>query len=212
MFEVPVLANCVSTELLRPWVAPSSATIVAGPITIPIIVRAVLSFLSVIAAPLTDAGLTTYSAIKPALPMLVPGTTAVVVGIGGLGLLAVQFLRSLCSARVIAVDSNQARLEFAKAHGADVTILSDASAAEHIRDFTSGRGATFVLEGVGVDATLEMGIAVVEDQIVDQWDLTRHNTSVVCTVDRSECDPIRDPEYQDRAQQKRDFRSDKRYA
>jgi propanol-preferring alcohol dehydrogenase len=114
----------------------------------------------VIAAPLTDAGLTTYSAIKPALPMLVPGTTAVVVGIGGLGLLAVQFLRSLCSARVIAVDSNRARLEFAKAHGADVTVLSDASAAEHIRDLTSGRGATFVLEGVGVDATLEMGIAV----------------------------------------------------
>ena len=43
----------------------------------------------VLAAPLTDAGLTTYTAMKPALPSLVPGTTAVVIGVGGLGLLAV---------------------------------------------------------------------------------------------------------------------------
>jgi hypothetical protein len=57
-----------------------------------------------------------------------------------------------------------------------------------------------------------MGIAVVEHQIVDQWDLARHNTSVVCTLDRSECGPTIDPEYQDRVQQNRDFRSDKRCA
>ena len=38
----------------------------------------------ILAAPLTDAGLTTYAAIKPALPSLVPGSTAVVIGVGGL--------------------------------------------------------------------------------------------------------------------------------
>jgi hypothetical protein len=43
-----------------------------------------------------------------------------------------------------------------------------------------------------------VGIAVIEHQIVDQWDLTRHNTSVVCTVDRSECDRTTVPEYQHR--------------
>src|SRR5260370_23124330 len=52
----------------------------------------------IIAAPLTDAGLTTYTAIKPALASLVPGSTAAVIGVGGLGLLAVQMLRSLCGA------------------------------------------------------------------------------------------------------------------
>ena len=71
----------------------------------------------VLAAPLTDAGLTTYTAIKPALPSLVPGSTAVVIGVGGLGLLGVQFLRTLCSARVIAVDNDRSHLELANQLG-----------------------------------------------------------------------------------------------
>jgi propanol-preferring alcohol dehydrogenase len=54
------------------------------------------------AAPLTDAGLTTYTAIKSALPVIYPGSTAVVIGIGGLGLYAVQFLRQLTGARIVA--------------------------------------------------------------------------------------------------------------
>src|SRR5262245_26317906 len=43
------------------------------------------------AAPLTDAGVTTYSAIKPYLADIWPSSTAVVIGVGGLGLYAVQF-------------------------------------------------------------------------------------------------------------------------
>src|SRR3984957_18140804 len=68
----------------------------------------------VVAAPLTDAGITTYSAIKPALSSIWPGSTVVVIGIGGLGLYAVQFLRLLTSARVVAVDSTEARLRLAR--------------------------------------------------------------------------------------------------
>ena len=68
----------------------------------------------VLAAPLTDAGITTYSAIKPALPAIWPGSTAVVIGVGGLGLYAVQFLRQLTSARVVAVDRSVARLKLAR--------------------------------------------------------------------------------------------------
>jgi alcohol dehydrogenase, propanol-preferring len=107
----------------------------------------------IVAAPLTDAGLTTYTAIKPALLSLVPGTTAVVIGVGGLGLLAVQFLRTLCSARVIAVDSDEKHLKLAKEHGADNTLPSDASTAGLIRDITSGAGANFILDCVGAEAT-----------------------------------------------------------
>jgi len=113
----------------------------------------------VLAAPLTDAGLTTYTAIKPALPSLMPGTTAVVIGVGGLGLLAVQFLRTLCSAQVIAVDFDAIHLELAKEHGADHTVHSDANFAEQIRGITSGAGANFILDCVGAEGTLKTGVA-----------------------------------------------------
>ena len=113
----------------------------------------------VLAAPLTDAGLTTYTAIKPALPLLGPGTAAVVIGVGGLGFLAVQLLRRLCSARVIAVDTDEKRLKLAREHGADEAILSDASTAARVRDMTSAAGAAFVLDCVGAEATLKTGVA-----------------------------------------------------
>jgi propanol-preferring alcohol dehydrogenase len=113
----------------------------------------------VLAAPLTDAGLTTYTAIKPALPALVPGSTAVVIGVGGLGLLAVQFLRALCSARVIAVDNDKKHLELAKELGADSVLSSDSTTAGRIRDITSGAGANFVLDCVGAESTLQTGVA-----------------------------------------------------
>ena len=45
------------------------------------------------AAPLTDAGLTPYHAIKRSLPLLSPGSFAVVIGAGGLGHMAVQILQ-----------------------------------------------------------------------------------------------------------------------
>ena len=57
-----------------------------------------------------------------------------VIGVGGLGRLAVQFLRNLCAARVIAVDNSEAHLKLAKEHGADNTLPSDATTAEQVRD------------------------------------------------------------------------------
>ena len=106
------------------------------------------------AAPLTDAGITTYTAIKTALPGIWPGSTAVVIGIGGLGLYAVQFLRQLTSARIVAVDSSEARLKFAREYGADDVVSSGPDAADHIRELSGGIGAAFVLDCVGVNATL----------------------------------------------------------
>ncbi len=111
------------------------------------------------AAPLTDAGLTTYSAIKAALPGIWPGSTAVVIGVGGLGLYAVQFLRQLTGARVIAVDSHEARLKLAKECGADDVVSSGPDAAQEIRELSGGIGAAFVLDCVGVNATLATGVA-----------------------------------------------------
>ena len=103
------------------------------------------------AAPLTDAGITTYSAIKPAVPGIWPGSTAVVIGVGGLGLYAVQFLRQLTSARIVAVDSSEARLKLAREYGADDVVSSGPEAAARIRDLTDGIGASFVLDCVGIE-------------------------------------------------------------
>src|SRR3954463_15909111 len=58
----------------------------------------------VAAAPLADAGLTPYHAIRRALGMLRPGTSAIVIGFGGLGHVAVQLLKALGPAREVAVD------------------------------------------------------------------------------------------------------------
>jgi propanol-preferring alcohol dehydrogenase len=112
------------------------------------------------AAPLTDAGLTTYSAIKSALPEIYPGSTTVVIGIGGLGLYAVQFLRQLTGARVVAVDSGEARLKLASEYGADDVVTSGPDAAQEIRELSGGLGAAFVLDCVGVNETLALGVAV----------------------------------------------------
>jgi propanol-preferring alcohol dehydrogenase len=113
----------------------------------------------VVAAPLTDAGITTYSAIKSAIPGIWPGSTAVVIGVGGLGLYAVQFLRQLTGARVVAVDSTEARLKLAREHGADDVVSSGPDAADQIREISRGIGARFVLDCVGVNATLATGVA-----------------------------------------------------
>jgi len=111
----------------------------------------------VIAAPLSDAGLTPYHAIRASQANLGPGSTAVVIGVGGLGHMAVQLLRATTSARVIAVDRDEAVLERARARGADAVVHSDAGAADAIRKLTDGAGAELVLDMVGSDQTLALG-------------------------------------------------------
>jgi alcohol dehydrogenase, propanol-preferring len=109
------------------------------------------------AAPLTDAALTPYHAIKRSLPLLVPGSTAVVVGAGGLGHMAVQILRALCPARIVAVDREPRALALARDLGADETLVMDSQAADRVRGSTAGIGADLVLDFVGVDETLQFG-------------------------------------------------------
>lgn len=107
-------------------------------------------------APLADAALTPYHAIKRALPSLVPGSTAVVIGVGGLGQMAVQLLRAVSPARIIAVDTSEEKLARAKELGADAGVRPDGQAVEHLRQLTRGQGAELVLDVVGTDATLQL--------------------------------------------------------
>jgi propanol-preferring alcohol dehydrogenase len=108
------------------------------------------------AAPLSDAGLTSYHAVKRCLADLTPGTTAVVIGVGGLGHLAVAYLRQLSGARIIAVDRDAKALELARSLGADLCLPSDDTTATQVLDATDDMGAAAVLDFVGIDATLAM--------------------------------------------------------
>jgi alcohol dehydrogenase, propanol-preferring len=112
------------------------------------------------AAPLTDAGLTPYHAIRRSLPKLTPDATAVVIGVGGLGHMGVQILRAISGCRVVAVDTKETALKLAEAHGADYMFEPGEKTVEEIRALTGGRGADVVIDCVGAESTLALGAAI----------------------------------------------------
>jgi propanol-preferring alcohol dehydrogenase len=110
----------------------------------------------VTAAPLTDAGLTPYHAIRRSWPKLTPNASCVLIGVGGLGHVAVQIARATTAAQVIAVDVKPGALELACKVGAHHAVLSDDNAATTLRELTGGRGADVVIDFVGATTTLEL--------------------------------------------------------
>jgi propanol-preferring alcohol dehydrogenase len=113
------------------------------------------------AAPLGDAALTPYHAIARSRHKLHPGSTAVVIGIGGLGHMALQVLRATTAARVVAIDTDPKKLELARELGADEAIHAADDAAARVKAATGGLGAELVLDLVGADATLASGAQMV---------------------------------------------------
>jgi NAD+-dependent secondary alcohol dehydrogenase Adh1 len=111
-------------------------------------------------AALADAGLTAYHAVKKAVPILYPGTSAVVLGAGGLGHIGIQSLKALTAAQVIVVDRSAAALELARACGADHTVLADGSQAAKVKELTDGHGCEAVIDFVGEGGALEDGVAM----------------------------------------------------
>ena len=113
------------------------------------------------AAPLTDAALTSYHAVKRSVHVLGAGSTAVVIGAGGLGQMAIQILRALSAATtIVAVDTSEEKLETAKRIGADEALISGDAVVKRVKDITRGQGAELVLDMVGANATLRMAAAV----------------------------------------------------
>jgi alcohol dehydrogenase, propanol-preferring len=113
------------------------------------------------AAPLSDAALTPYHAVKRSLDLLVPGSTAVVIGVGGLGHMAVQILRALSPARVVAVDTSAEKLRLARDVGAEEAVMAGEGAAEAINEATAGRGIELVIDMVGSDDTIALSAQIV---------------------------------------------------
>ena len=103
-------------------------------------------------APHADAGLTAYHAVRKLAPLLGPGTTAAVTGVGGVGHIALQLVRELTSAAVIAIDTDERRRKLASELGG-YHVVDGVHWVDAVRDVTGGRGADVVFDFVGTDAT-----------------------------------------------------------
>jgi len=100
-----------------------------------------------------DAVATSYHAITKRAQVR-PGTTLALIGVGGVGLHALQMAK-LAGGWVIAVDVNEARLELARTLGADAVV--DARSGpfhEAVRELTDSQGVDVVLEVVANQQTL----------------------------------------------------------
>lgn len=113
------------------------------------------------AAVLADAGLAPYHSVNLVKHRLVPGSCAAVIGVGGLGQFAVQMLRQLTAAQVIALDVSDAALK-AVAGDVDLGLRADsASVNADILAFTQQRGVDVVIDLVGGDQTLRLASSIV---------------------------------------------------
>lgn len=114
------------------------------------------------AAPLIDAGLTPYRAVKRTLPFLYPGSTAVIFGVGNLGNFAVQIMKTIGPGiRVIAVEVTDDRLQLASELGANHLVDGRGEAADEIKKLTGGEGAQAIIDTVGSGGTLKTAAAAV---------------------------------------------------
>ena len=110
-------------------------------------------------AALADAGITAYHAVRKALPLLYPGTSAVVIGAGGLGHIGIQCVAALTAADLIVVDRNPDALKLAEQLGAAHTVVADGSHLAAIKDLTKG-GAHVVFDFVAEQGAENEGWAM----------------------------------------------------
>jgi 2-desacetyl-2-hydroxyethyl bacteriochlorophyllide A dehydrogenase len=87
-----------------------------------------------------------------------PGDAAAVLGLGPVGLCAVQAARAVGAARVIAVDSVPERLAMAESFGAQPVHLSEEDPRAAAREATEGRGVDVCIDAVGDPRALELAL------------------------------------------------------
>ena len=82
------------------------------------------------------------------------GESVVVVGLGGVGLSALQAARAVGAGPIIGVDVSEAKADLAAQHGATDFLVSDQTTAKAVRKLTGGRGADHTFDCVGLPATI----------------------------------------------------------
>ncbi|RVX75806.1 hypothetical protein B0A52_00162 [Exophiala mesophila] len=114
-------------------------------------------------APLTDAGVTAYHAVGTVKHRLRPGSSAIVLGCGGLGSYALQFLKLLMGVRVYGCDVSDARLQIAKELGAK-TFKAGPQAVDEIMSETNGKGIDAIIDFVGSDESMDLAMKISRPQ------------------------------------------------
>ncbi len=108
-------------------------------------------------AVLPDAVAAPYHALKT-LASLKAGQTLLIVGLGGLGIHAVQ-IANLFDCRIAVADIKGEAVQLAGTFGADLLINSNKEDPfERVMDWTHGKGVDIVLEGVGVKQTFSWSL------------------------------------------------------
>ena len=110
-------------------------------------------------APHADAGVTAYHAVRRLEHLARPGTTAAIVGVGGVGHIALQVLRELGSSHIVAIDTDERRRALASELGADA-VVDVGDAAQAVSEASDGRGADLLFDFVGTDATHASSLAM----------------------------------------------------
>jgi S-(hydroxymethyl)glutathione dehydrogenase/alcohol dehydrogenase len=82
------------------------------------------------------------------------GESVVIVGLGGVGLSALQAARAVGAGPIIGVDVSEAKAELAERHGATDFVVSTDTTAKAVRKLTGGRGADHAFDCVGLPATI----------------------------------------------------------
>lgn len=97
------------------------------------------------------------------------GSSAVIIGTGGVGLNVIQGARISGASKIIAIDINEERLEMAKQFGATHTILADKNdegllqASEKVKTLTEGSGADYAFECTAVPALGAAPLAMIRN-------------------------------------------------
>lgn len=112
-------------------------------------------------APHACSGLTTYSAINKIDPAIYTKQPIVIMGAGGLGLMALEILRAMGGHGAIVVDIDPAKLEAAKKAGALAVVDgNDGDAAEQILAANGGKQLQAVIDLVGSPSSTQLGFNV----------------------------------------------------
>jgi NAD+-dependent secondary alcohol dehydrogenase Adh1 len=142
-------------------------------------------------AALADAGITAMRASKKAAKQLPSGTRCVVMGVGGLGHIAIQCLKALSPVEIIAADVNEGARKLAEETGADHVIEAGEGVVDRVMELTGGLGAEAVLDFVGergvpeqVPAMLRQGgtyyvVGYGEKVNIPNWDFVIREINVV---------------------------------
>lgn len=90
---------------------------------------------------------------------ITPGDAVAIIGIGGVGIHAVQMARVFGAGKVIAIDLADYKLKLAGEMGADIVVNSrDVNPVDAVKESTDGMGADIVLEFVGTELTIQQAI------------------------------------------------------